>query len=58
MNHKKDNSLAKQDETAEKKQIRMNVDGCTVKLNISANKNETARIETIKRMILNGLAKV
>jgi len=51
-------SAAAQNEPADKKQIRMNVDGCTVKLNLSSNKSEVGKIETVKRMILNGLAKV
>lgn len=39
------------------KQIRMDVDGCTVKLNLPSDTKEMARIETVKRMILNGVAK-
>ena len=41
-----------------KKQIRLNVDGCTVKLNIVPNRDGAAKIESVKRMILNGLAKI
>ena len=51
-------SAAPQTEPTPKKQICMNVDGCTVKLNVTANKGEVSKIETVKRMILNGLAKV
>ena len=47
-----------QTEPSAKKQICINVDGCTVKLNVTANKGEVGKIETVKRMILNGLAKV
>jgi hypothetical protein len=48
--------------TAEKKsigarQINMDVDGCSVKLNFIPQSKETARIETVKRMILSGLSK-
>ena len=50
-------SSAQQQKSTPKKQIHMNVDGGTVKLNIATNKGETAKIETVKRMILNGLAK-
>jgi len=49
---------AAQDKPDGKKQIHMIIDGSTVKLNISTNKGEVARIETVKRMMLNGLAKV
>lgn len=49
--------------TAEKesigtKQISMDVDGCAVKLNFIPKSKETARIETVKRMILSGLSKI
>ena len=49
---------ATQSKSNENKQICMDVDGCVIKLNISTDKNEVAKIETVKRMILNGLAKV
>jgi len=39
------------------KQIHMNVDGCTVTINIAADKSKLVAIETVKRMILSGLAK-
>ena len=43
---------------SDKKQIRMNVHGCLVKLNISAENSNKTRMEMVKRMILGGLSKV
>lgn len=47
-----------QTEPSVKKQICLKIDGCMVKLNVTANKNEIGKIETVKRMILKGLVKV
>jgi len=49
---------ATQKKPNESKQIRMNVDGCIVKLNLIPGRDGAARIEAVKKMILNGLAKV
>jgi hypothetical protein len=40
------------------KQIRMDIDGCIVKINLPANNGGSAKIEAVKRMMLNGLSKV
>ncbi|MCL2023935.1 MAG: hypothetical protein FWG82_06165 [Oscillospiraceae bacterium] len=57
-NYMSKSQTATQSKSNENKQICMDVDGCVIKLNISTDKNEVAKIETVKRMILNGLAKV
>jgi len=58
MNDKKLTLSTAQEKSAANKQICMNVDGCTVKLNLTVNKSEMAKIEIVKKMILHGLAKV
>lgn len=52
------NTSAGHNKRTENKQIQMSVDGCTVKLNFLGNQEGAAKIEAVKRMILNGLAKV
>ena len=56
--NEKTGKLSVQTPDAENKQIEMTVDGCIVKINFLPNQSKTAKIETVKRMILNGLAKV
>ncbi|HCC35649.1 MAG TPA: hypothetical protein DEQ02_08465 [Ruminococcaceae bacterium] len=51
-------STAASKKSDENRQIRMKVDGGTVKLNLLPGKDGTASIETVKKLILNGLAKV
>jgi len=41
-----------------KKQIHMNIHGCSVMLNISSDSSNRTKVETVKRMILGGLSKV
>lgn len=48
---------AEQDDSAAEQQIHLTIDGCKVKLNLPSSKDKTAKIESVKRMILSGLAK-
>lgn len=58
MNHPSTQTTsAAQNDSAAKQQIHLTVDGCKVKLNLPVSKDETAKIESVKRMILSGLAK-
>ena len=41
-----------------KKQIHMNIQGYSVKLNISSDNSNGTKVATVKRMILGGLSKV
>ncbi len=47
-----------QNKNVDKQQLRLTVDGIPVKLNFSHKSDDDKKVETLKRMILNGAAKV
>ena len=55
MQNKKSSDTATK--AAENKQIKMTVDGCSVKINFIPQNEKATKMESVKRMILNGLAK-